>query len=77
MFAVKKHLGNIYQNDAEGMKIAEKSYNTNGYKTIKLMAFDDAIAECNKIQQGTIIGIVNPKPMKANVEYGYSFCIDA
>ncbi|CDW78551.1 UNKNOWN [Stylonychia lemnae] len=77
MSAVKKELTKLYEGNPEGLKIAEKSFNSNGYKTIKLMAFEDAIGETTKIQQGTIVGLVNPKPMKATVEYGYSFCIDA
>lgn len=41
------------------------------------MSFDDALVETTKIQSGTIVGIVNPKPMKPNPEYGFSFCMDA
>lgn len=41
------------------------------------MAFDEALSETTKIQSGTIVGIVNPKPMKASVEYGFSYCMDA
>jgi hypothetical protein len=41
------------------------------------MAFDDAMTETLKLQAGTIVGIINPKPLKATAEYGFSFCLDA
>lgn len=57
--------------------MAEKSFNTNGYKTMKIMSFDEAMSETLKLQIGTIVGIINPKPMKASVEFGFSYCMDA
>ena len=77
MNKVKKVLSERFKNDPESMKIAEKSFNTNGYKIVRLMAFDEALSETTKIQTGTIVGIVNPKPLKATAEYGFSFCMDA
>ncbi len=67
----------MYKADPEAIKIAEKSFNSNGYKHVKLMAFDAAMNETSKLQVGTVIGLVNPKPMKATVEYGFSFLLDA
>ena len=39
MTKVKRALEKNYQKDPEGFKTAEKSFNSNGYKTLKLMAF--------------------------------------
>lgn len=74
---VKKLLAHLYKADPEAIKIAEKSFNSNGYKSVKLMAFDAAMTETNKMQVGTVVGVVNPKPMKATLEYGFSFLLDA
>ena len=41
------------------------------------MAFDQAMNESLKLQTGTVVGIINPKPMKATPEYGFSFLMDA
>jgi len=30
-----------------------------------------------KCKVGTVVGIINPKPMKATHEYGFSFMTDA
>ena len=43
MSMVKKLLAQMYKADPEAIKIAEKSFNSNGYKHVKLMAFDAAM----------------------------------
>jgi len=42
MSMVKKMLERMYQGDPEAIKTAEKSFNSNGYKLLKLLAFDEA-----------------------------------
>ena len=42
MSRVKNHLTKLYNNDNEGLKIALKSYNSDCYKTITVMAFNDS-----------------------------------
>jgi hypothetical protein len=46
---VKKLLGQLYNGDPEGFKIAEKSFNSNGYKSMKLMAFEEAMKETARV----------------------------
>jgi hypothetical protein len=48
----------------EQVKHSEKSFNSNGYKTLKIMAFQDAAVPTSKLSIGTVIGILNPKLMK-------------
>jgi hypothetical protein len=79
LFRVKKHL----EQEAAALKdpllakIAEKSFNNNGYKLMKLMAFEEAMLELTKFQVGNVIGLVNPKPLKGTVEHGFTFIMDA
>ena len=49
----------------EYVKLSEKSFNSNGYKTLKIMAFQEAATPISKLTVGTIIGILNPKIMRA------------
>jgi hypothetical protein len=49
----------------EYVKLSEKSFNSNGYKTLKIMAFQEAATPMSKLNVGTIIGILNPKIMRA------------
>ena len=58
------------------MKLLEKSFNSNGYKTLKLMAFGEPATFVAKLSIGTVIGLLNPKPMKSTPEQGITFCID-
>jgi hypothetical protein len=43
IFKVKKHLEKTYSQDKDGYKMAEKSFNSNGYKVLKIMVFDEAM----------------------------------
>jgi len=49
----------------EYVNLSEKSFNSNGYKTLKIMAFQEAATPMSKLNVGTIIGILNPKIMRA------------
>jgi len=39
----------MYKGDPEAIKIAEKSFNSNGYKNVKLIAFEAAITWSSKL----------------------------
>lgn len=56
--------------------MAEKSFNSNGYRCLKIMIFGDLVPKLCKLQVGTVIGLLNPKCMKPTVENGYAFTID-
>jgi uncharacterized protein (DUF302 family) len=49
----------------EYVKLSEKSFNSNGYKILKIMAFQEAATPIGKLTVGTLIGILNPKIMRA------------
>jgi hypothetical protein len=48
----------------ESVKLGEKNFNSNGYKTLKVMAFQEAATPTSKLTVGTVVGLLNPKPMK-------------
>ena len=73
---VKKVLETKFKDDKDGLKMAEKSYNSNGYKTFKLMVFNELAHKMSNYQIGTIMGIMSYKSMPPTTEYGYTFCID-
>lgn len=54
-----------YTEVSEFVKVSEKSFNTNGYKSLKVMAFQEAATQISKLTIGTVIGLLNPKPMKS------------
>lgn len=58
-------LEGLYQGDPEAIKTAEKSFNSNGYKSLKLLAFEEAQPVASRCKVGTVVGVINPKPMKA------------
>ena len=70
LFKVKKMLELKYkannEESKEMIKQSEKCYGTNGYKTLKLMCFGDAAIWSNKLNTGSVIGLLNPKPMKSS-----------
>jgi hypothetical protein len=43
---------------------------------MKLLVFNELATKLNKMRVGTIIAIVNPKPLKRDINHGYSFTID-
>ncbi len=57
-----------YSGNQEGaqefVKLSEKSFNSNGYKTLKIMAFQEAATPIAKLNVGTIVGLLNPKVMR-------------
>ncbi len=61
--------------------MSEKQFNSNGYKTLKIMAFQEAATPISKITVGTVVGILNPKIMKfqsgvENKDNAITFSID-
>lgn len=46
---VRRHLAECYKEDKEGLKAANLAYNTNGYKTIKIMVFGDLATKVSNI----------------------------
>lgn len=48
----------------EWVRLSEKSFNSNGYKTLKVMAFQDAAVSISKLNIGTVVGLLNPKVMR-------------
>ena len=49
MSRVKRSLTSKFGNDPAMVKTAEKSFNSNGYKMLKLMAFEEALTETTKL----------------------------
>lgn len=43
---------------------------------MKMMLFDEVTQAIQKYQIGSIVGVINPKPLKPSHEYGYSYCVD-
>ena len=43
-----------------------KAYNSDGYKTISVMAFNESAEPIKKIPSGTIVALINPKLLPAN-----------
>lgn len=73
---VKKHLAEEYKEDKDAYKMAEKSFNTNGYKCMKVMIFNELTQKVSKLQIGTVIGLLNPKCMKPTVDNGFAYTYD-
>ena len=74
---MKRHLEKLFKGDAEGFNAAKKSFNSNGYKTVKIQVYGEALTHLSKMQIGSIIGLANPRPMKASAEFGYTYIIEA
>ncbi len=69
--ALKKKLGST-----EEGKMTLKSFNPNNYKTAKFMIFNELTTKLQNTSIGTVIALLNPKPMKPTTEHGFSYCID-
>jgi len=86
MTRVKEHLARQFDKDPEGLKQALKAFNSDGYKTISVMAFNESALPAKNIGSGTVIAILNPRllpPSKSSAattdskpEQGLTFCID-
>lgn len=63
MNRVKSHLAKEYTKDEESLKIAQKSYNSDGYKTVSVMAFNDCALPAKQILSGTVVALINPRLM--------------
>lgn len=78
----QKQFGGTQQDVEESVKLGEKNFNSNGYKTLKIMAFQEAATPTSKLTVGTVVGLLNPKPMKqqvgvdANQGTGLTYCIE-
>ena len=66
MTRVRAHLESQYRDDKEGLKLALRNYNVDGYKQISVMAFGESALPAKSIPAGTIIAICNPRLMPAN-----------
>lgn len=73
---VKKQLASFYKDDPDSAALTEKSFNSVGYKTMKVLAFDGLAKKMGKLSIGTVVCILNPRPMKRDLEHGISFVID-
>ena len=63
MKRVKEFYARQFPNDQEGLKQALKSYNSDGYKTISVMAFNESTLPAKNIKSGTVIAVMNPRMM--------------
>ena len=82
MTRVKQHLELQYAKDPEGLKFALSSYNSDGYKQISVIAFDESALPAKTIVSGTLIALMNPRMMPANTksasekaQQGLTLCI--
>ncbi len=77
MSKVNKLLAHAFDNqDCDAQKIAKKCFNSNGYKTMRIIAFGDVANKLSKCSTGLVMGILNPRLMSSNPEQGQTFCID-
>lgn len=80
MNRVRECLTKKYGSDQDGLKIALKAYNSDGYKTISVMAFNESAEPAKKIPSGTLVAVMNPRllPTSSNSEkqQGPTFAID-
>lgn len=53
-----------------------KNVTMNGYKCMKLVVFNDAAVKLSKLNVGTVIGLINPKGLKATTDESLSFGIE-
>ena len=56
--------------------MALKSFNSDGYKCVKVMIFNELAIKMAKVKAGSVICLMTPKPMKPTADQGYSFVIE-
>lgn len=56
--------GETQEQSDEWSRLSEKQFNSNGYKTLKIMAFQEVAVPISKLSVGTVIGVLNPRLMK-------------
>ena len=85
MKKVREYYGRQYVNDQDGLKQALKSFNSDGYKTISIMAFNESALPAKNINSGTVIAVLNPRLLPQNnkcasdadkAHQSLTFCID-
>lgn len=58
-------------------KLTEKSFNENGYRIMRTIAFGDCAQKLSaSFTVGSVIMLLNPKAMKANGKHDLAFNID-
>lgn len=65
----------------EWVRLSEKSFNSNGYKTLKVMAFQEVALPISKLTVGTVVGLLNPRLMRSlpgsdHQNQGITFSVD-
>mmetsp|Transcript_18862 Transcript_18862/g.25582 ORF Transcript_18862/g.25582 Transcript_18862/m.25582 type:complete len:173 (+) Transcript_18862:619-1137(+) len=80
MNRVKDSLLKTYASDQDGFKQAMRSFNSDGYKTFSLMAFNESALPAKNLPSGTVIAILNPRLLPANTssekQQGVTFAMD-
>ena len=66
MTKVKDHLMRQHANDPDSLKAAQKAYNSDGYKTVSVMAFGESSLPAKNITSGTVVALMNPRVMPTN-----------
>ena len=56
--------GETEEQSVEWLRMSEKQFNSNGYKTLKIMAFQEVATPISKLTIGTVVGVLNPRVMK-------------
>ena len=69
-------LTDLVKYDMSKIEKGDKTFNTNGYKALRIMAFGEVASFVSKQTIGTVIGLLNPKPLKSAADNVPSLCID-
>ena len=56
--------GETQESSEEWCRMSERQFNSNGYKTLKIMAFQEAATPISKLSIGTVVGVLNPRIMR-------------
>ena len=56
--------GGTNESVADSVRQCMQSFNSNGYKSIKVLCFGEATLPISKLGIGTVIGLLNPRVMK-------------
>ena len=79
---VKEMLNRVHKDDQDQLKQALRSYNSDGYKVIGVMAFGNSALPAKNINSGTVIALMNPRLMppsnqSSEKQQGLTLCIDS
>lgn len=61
----KQLFGGTNESVLEHVKQSMHSFNSNGYKTLKVLAFSEAAVPISKLGIGIVVGLLNPKLMRS------------